>query len=52
MWEMYSVMLDSVSGATGIGNERLRDNIYNVPDSVCKKGVHRMVGVSGRGAIA
>ena len=24
-------MLDSESGATGINNERLRDNTYNVP---------------------
>ena len=39
-------MLDSVSEPTGIHNERLRDNIYNVPDGVCKKGALRIDSVN------
>ena len=34
-----------IAGVVVIHNERLRDNTYNVPDSVCKKCVLWIVGV-------
>ena len=39
-------MFGGASDATGLHNERLRDNMYNVPDRVRKKGVLGNVGAS------
>ena len=43
LWYTVPVMF---TGVVGINNGRLRDNTYNVPDSVCKKGVFWIVGVN------
>ena len=40
-------MFSGVSDVTGLHNERLRDNIYNVPETVSvKRGVYRLDSVS------